>query len=319
MRFTVAEVPFWGSYTGSVRAEGLLGQIGGTPLLPIALASQPGVPVYGKAEFLNPGGSVKDRPALRMIERGEATGELRKGRILLDSTSGNTGIAYAMICAQKGYAVRLCLPENASSERKHILRAYGADLVLTPGGEGSDGAFRRCQAMYHASPEQFFYPNQYGNDENWRAHFETTGPEILEQTRGRITHFVAALGATGTFMGVTRRLRKDLPGARCLSVQPATALHGLEGTKHMPSSIQPGIYDPNLADDNLWIETEDAFAMARRLAREEGLLLGVSAAANVFAAGQVAAEVAARGEEGAVVTVLCDGGQKYLSERFWND
>jgi S-sulfo-L-cysteine synthase (O-acetyl-L-serine-dependent) len=297
----------------------LVSKIGNTPLLRIHLAGRERVPVYAKAEFLNPGGSVKDRPALNMIRKGEEQGELIPGKVLLDSTSGNTGIAYAMICAAKGYPVKLCLPANASPERKKILSAYGAELVLTNPAEGSDGAFRECQSIYAANPDAYFYPNQYGNPANWQAHFQTTGPEIVEQTEGHITHFVAALGTTGTFMGITRYLRQELPQVRCLSVQPASPLHGLEGTKHMPTAIQPAIYDPNLADDNLWVETEDAYAMARRLAREEGLLVGISAAANVLAASRIAEEVSKKGESGLVVTILCDGGQKYLSESFWND
>ncbi|MBV8551820.1 MAG: cysteine synthase family protein [Acidobacteriaceae bacterium] len=297
----------------------LLERIGNTPLLEIGLARRGGVAVFGKAEFFNPGGSVKDRPALNMILKGEETGQLISGKTLLDSTSGNTGIAYAMICAAKGYPVKLCLPANASPERKQILKAYGAELVLTNAAEGSDGAFRVCQAIYEADPQKYFYPNQYGNPANWQAHFAATGPEIIEQTGGGITHFVAALGTTGTFTGVARRLRQDLPHVKCFSVQPASPLHGLEGTKHMPTSIKPAIYDPSLADENLWVETEDAYEMARRLAREEGLLVGISAAANVVAATRVADELSKRSEVGLVVTILCDGGQKYLSEPFWNE
>lgn len=297
----------------------VLDRIGNTPLLEIRLASRDSVPVFAKAEFFNPGGSVKDRPALNMIRRGEETGQLVPGKVLIDSTSGNTGIAYAMICAAKGYRVKLCLPGNASPERKQILRAYGAELVLTDGAEGSDGAMRVCRGIYAEDPDRYFYPDQYSNPANWQAHFETTGPEIIEQTGGKITHFVAALGTTGTFTGITRRLRRDVPGVRCISVQPSSPLHGLEGAKHMPSSIKPGIYDPSLADENLWIETEDAYAMARRLAREDGLLVGISAAANVLAASRVADELAAQHRPGVVVTILCDGGQKYLSESFWND
>jgi S-sulfo-L-cysteine synthase (O-acetyl-L-serine-dependent) len=303
----------------ALQGSDLLDRIGNTPLLEITLASREGVRVFAKAEFLNPGGSVKDRPALNMIRRGEQDGHLRPGKILLDSTSGNTGIAYAMICAAKGYPVKLCLPENASPERKQILRAFGADLILTPGGEGSDGAIRACKRIYEEDPSAYFYPDQYSNDANWQAHFETTGPEIIQQTDGALTHFVAILGTSGTFVGTTRRLRDDLPGVKCISVQPASPLHGLEGTKHMPSAIKPAIYDASLADENLWIETEDAYEMARRLAREEGLLVGISAAANVVAAAQVAGSLAAQGQPGLIVTVLCDGGQKYLSEQFWND
>ena len=297
----------------------LLDRIGNTPLLEIGLARRGAVRVYAKAEFFNPGGSVKDRPALNMIRGGEQSGQLVPGKTLLDSTSGNTGIAYAMICAAKGYPVKLCLPTNASPERKEILRAYGAELVLTDAREGSDGALRVCQTIYEQDPKKYFYPDQYSNPANWQAHYATTGPEIIEQTGGRITHFVAALGTSGTFTGVTRRLRHDLPTVRCISLQPASPLHGLEGTKHMPTSIKPGIYDPDLADENLWIETEDAYDMARRLAREEGLLVGISAAANVLAATRVAEQVSNEGQRGTVVTILCDGGQKYLSEPFWND
>ncbi|MBV9441430.1 MAG: cysteine synthase family protein, partial [Acidobacteriaceae bacterium] len=246
-------------------ASDLLGRIGNTPLLEIGLASRPGVRVLAKAEFFNPGGSVKDRPALNMIRRGEEQGELRAGKTLLDSTSGNTGIAYAMICAAKGYPVKLCLPANASPERKQILKAFGAELVLTDAGEGSDGALRLCRKIHSQDPERYFYPDQYSNPANWQAHYETTAPEIIEQTDNQITDFVAALGTTGTFTGVTRRLKRDLPDVRCYSVQPATPMHGLEGTKHMPTSIKPGIYDAELADDNLWVETEDAYDMARRL------------------------------------------------------
>lgn len=298
---------------------GLLDRVGNTPLLEIRLASRDNVAVFAKAEFFNPGGSVKDRPALNMIRRGEESGQLVPGKVLLDSTSGNTGIAYAMICAAKGYAVKLCLPSNASPERKQILRAYGAELVLTDGAEGSDGAMRVCHRIYAEDPDKYFYPDQYSNPANWQAHYETTGPEIIEQTGGKVTHFVAALGTTGTFTGITRRLRRELQGVRCISVQPSSPLHGLEGTKHMPSSIKPGIYDPDLADENLWVATEDAYAMARRLAREEGLLVGISAAANVLAASRIADRLAAQDRPGVVVTVLCDGGQKYLSESFWND
>jgi len=297
----------------------LLSLIGNTPLIRIKTAESPGVEVYGKAEFFNPGGSVKDRPASNMILEGERNGDLVPGKVVLDSTSGNTGIAYAMICAHKGYDVKLCLPDNASPERKQILRAYGAELVLTDPGSGSDGAIRVCRAIYEQDPNHYFYPDQYNNPANWKAHYETTAPEIIDQTGGRVTHFVAALGTSGTFTGTTRRLREELPDVSCISVQPASPLHGLEGTKHMPTAIQPGIYDPQLADDNLWIETEDAYDMARQLAREQGLLVGVSAAANVVAAQRVARDLHDSGKTGVVVTILCDGGIKYLSEQFWND
>ena len=297
----------------------LLARIGNTPLLEIRLARAGNVRVLGKAEFLNPGGSVKDRPALNMIREGERSGQLTPDKTILDSTSGNTGIAYAMIAATKGYSVKLCLPANASPERQQILEAYGATLVLTDPAEGSDGAIGVCQRIYNEDPESYFYPDQYNNPANWKAHFVSTGAEILEQTGGGVTHFVAALGTSGTFMGTSRRLRQHLREVRCISVQPASPLHGVEGTKHMPSAIKPGIYDPSEADDNLWVETEDAHEMARRLAREEGLLVGVSAAANVLAASRLASDLAERGEDALIVTILCDGGQKYLSESFWND
>jgi S-sulfo-L-cysteine synthase (O-acetyl-L-serine-dependent) len=303
----------------AVTQPDLLDRIGNTPLIDIPLAGAGDVRVLGKAEFLNPGGSVKDRPALNMILDGERSGKLLRGKTILDSTSGNTGIAYAMIAAAKGYRVKLCLPANASPERKQILMAYGANIVLTDPGEGSDGAIRVCQGIYDQSPEMYFYPDQYNNPANWQAHFASTGVEIIDQTEGSVTHFVAALGTSGTFMGTSRRLRQDLPQVRCISVQPSSPLHGLEGTKHMPSAIKPGIYDPQLADENIWIDTEDAYAMARRLAREEGLLVGISAAANVLAASRVASRLVEQRQNGLVVTILCDGGQRYLSEPFWND
>jgi cysteine synthase B len=299
----------------------LLAQIGKTPLVYLEKlsAETPGIEIYAKDESRNPGGSVKDRPALRMIEDGERTGKLNKKKTIIDATSGNTGIAYAMIGAAKGYAVKLCLPSNASAERKRILKAFGAEIVYTDAGEGSDGAIRRCREIYASDPESYFYPDQYNNPANWHAHFDTTAPEILDQTDGRITHFVAAMGTSGTFGGVTRRLRRELPRIRCYSVQPSSSFHGLEGLKHMPSAIVPGIYDPNLADENLWVETEDAYEMVRRVAREEGLLTGISSGANLIAAQRLARDLAARGEAGVIVTVICDGAVKYLSEHFWDD
>jgi cysteine synthase B len=302
-------------------AQSLLASIGNTPLIRLEHVARefPGVEIYGKAEFFNPGGSVKDRPALNMILDGERTGRLRPGRIILDATSGNTGIAYAMIGAARGYRVKLCLPRNASPERKRTLLAYGAEVVLTDPAEGSDGAIRVCREMYRDDPDHYFYPDQYNNPANWEAHYQTTAPEIIRQTVGRITHFVAALGTSGTFTGVTRRLRHELPSVECVSVQPSSGFHGIEGVKHMPSSIVPGIYDPKLAGRNLWMETEDAHRTARLLAREEGLLVGISAGANVAAAVRVARELAENGRRGVIVTILCDGGEKYLSEDFWDD
>ena len=302
-------------------ATSLLSQIGNTPLVYLGKLSAdlPGVEIYGKAEYRNPGGSVKDRPALNMIDEGERSGKLTKDKIILDATSGNTGIAYAMIAAAKGYRVLLCLPKNASIERKRILKAYGAEIIFTDPGEGSDGAIRKCKAVYAENPGAYFYPDQYGNPANWQAHYKTTAVEIMEQTHHQITHFVACLGTSGTCMGVTKRLRHDLPHVKCYSAQPSSGFHGLEGLKHMPTAIVPAIYDEKLVDGNLWLETEDAHRMVRRIAREEGILIGVSAGANLHAAHQIGAELVARGEPGVIVTILCDGADKYLSEHFWDD
>ncbi len=295
----------------------LIEAIGNTPLFRLdRLTSHlPGIELYGKAEFSNPGGSVKDRPALSMILDGERRGLLTPDKVILDSTSGNTGIAYAMIAAARGYKVKLCLPMNASPERKSILKAYGAELVLTDADTGSDGAIRECKKIYAADPDRYFYPDQYNNPANWKAHYLTTAPEILAQTENRITHFVAAMGTSGTFVGTTRRLKEVNPDITCISCQPSTGFHGLEGLKHMPTAIVPGIYDPALADENLWLETEDAYRMVRRLAREEGILIGISAGANVHAALRIAERI----KTGVIVTILCDGAEKYLSEPFWND
>ena len=302
-------------------ATDLLQLIGHTPLIRLERIAEsfPGVEIYGKAEFFNPGGSVKDRAALNMILDGERTGKLTRDRVILDSTSGNTGIAYAMIAAYRGYKVKLCLPRNASMERKHVLQAYGAEMVFSDPGEGSDGAIRLCREIYNADPDRYFYPDQYNNPANWKAHYEGTAVEILAQTDRRITHFVACMGTSGTFTGNSRRLRKEIPGIRCISAQPSSGFHGLEGLKHMPTAIVPGIYDPGLADENIWIETEDAYAMCRRLAREEAVLAGISSGANLVAACKVAAELVQAGKRGVIVTVLCDGAYKYLSESFWND
>lgn len=302
-------------------AAGLLDSIGNTPLFRLQRigADLPGIEIYAKAEYFNPGGSVKDRPALNMINEGERSGKLTPDKIILDSTSGNTGIAYAMVAAARGYRVKLCLPNNASPERKSILRAYGAELILTDGAEGSDGAIIRCKAIYAEDPDRYFYPDQYSNPANWQAHYNTTGIELLEQTNGRITHFLAALGTSGTFVGTTRRLKEEDPRIQCLSAQPSTGFHGLEGLKHMPTAIVPKIYDPGLADENIWIETEDAYKMVRRLAREEGLLVGISAGANVHAALELGKRLAAEGREAVIATVLCDGASKYMSEPFWNE
>lgn len=304
-----------------LRAGSILEQIGHTPLIRLAKidADLPGIEIYGKAEFFNPGGSVKDRPALNMILDGERTGRLTKDRTILDSTSGNTGIAYAMIGAAKGYKVKLVLPGNASRERKAMLKAYGAEMIFSDPGEGSDGAIRKCREIYENDPNRYFYPDQYNNPANWKSHYETTAPEIMEQTEGRVTHFVAALGTSGSFVGTSRRLKRDLPHVKCISAQPSSGFHGLEGLKHMPTAIVPGIYDPSLADDNIWIETEDAYTMARRVGREEGILIGISAGANLVAARAIAKDLVQSGEPGVIVTFLCDSASKYLSEPFWDE
>jgi S-sulfo-L-cysteine synthase (O-acetyl-L-serine-dependent) len=290
--------------------------IGRTPLVRLHQFERdtPGVELYAKAEWQNPGGSVKDRAAARMILEGEASGKLDRTKIVLDATSGNTGIAYAMVGAARGYKVTLCVPENASPERKLILRALGAELVLTSPLEGSDGAIREARRLYAADPDRYFYPDQYSNDANWRAHFDTTAPEIIEQTSGRLTHFVAGLGTSGTFIGVGRRLRKFNPAIKLISFQPDSPFHGLEGLKHMESAIVPAIYDPTLADEDLRVDTEHAYRMVRRLAREEGMMAGISSGAAMCATLQVAKTV----ERGVIVTIFPDGAEKYLSESFWN-
>ena len=293
--------------------------VGRTPLVRLRRVARElpaGVEVYAKAEQMNPGGSVKDRPALAMILEGERAGLLAPGKTLLDATSGNTGIAYAMICAARGYRVTLCLPANATPERKSLLRAYGAETVETDPALSTDGAQRLAREMAAREPEKYFYPDQYNNPANWRAHYEGTGPEVWEQTRGRVTHFVAALGTTGTFVGATRRLRELNPSLRAVAVQPDSPLHGVEGVKHLATALVPGIYDPTLADETLEVSTEEAQAEARRLAREEGLLVGVSAGANVRAALRLAAGLR---PGSVVVTVLCDGGGRYLIEGFWGE
>jgi S-sulfo-L-cysteine synthase (O-acetyl-L-serine-dependent) len=302
-------------------SSSLLDQIGNTPLLRLAKldAELPGVEIYAKAEFFNPGGSVKDRAGLNMILDGERTGRFTHNRTLIDATSGNTGIAYAMICAQKGYKVKLCLPQNASHERKQILKGYGAEMVFSDPGEGTDGAIVLCRKLYEADPDAYFYPDQYNNPANWKAHFDGTAVEILEQTDGAITHFVTCLGTSGTFMGNSRRLKRDVPGITCISAQPSSGFHGLEGLKHMPTAIVPGFYDETLADGNFWIETEDAYRMVRRLAREEALLVGISSGCNIHAAMLLARELAERGETATIVTMLCDSAEKYLSEHFWDE
>lgn len=297
------------------RASDLLDLIGDTPLVRLRRLCPPGsaVQIYAKAEWANPGGSVKDRPARGMIMEGLRTGELKPGKTVLDATSGNTGIAYAMIGAALGYPVHLCIPVNANEERKQLLRAYGAHLILTDPRLSSDGAILKARALYAADPQRYFYPDQYSNPANWLAHYNTTAPEIWKQTGGRITHFVAGLGTTGTFMGTGRRLRELNPQIRLISFQPDAPFHGLEGMKHLESALVPKIYDPTLADENREVSTEDAHLMVRRLAREEGILVGISAAAALVCSLRVAAEL----QSGVVVTIFCDSGTRYLSERFW--
>jgi cysteine synthase B len=300
----------------------LLDRIGNTPLLRLdaVTADLPGVALLGKAEWHNPGGSVKDRAAANIVAEGRRSGQFRHGKILLDSTSGNTGIAYAMLGAAEGFPVTLCMPENVSLERKQILRGYGANIIYTDPGDGSDGAIRKARELAAQEPDKYFYADQYSNDANWRAHYHGTANEIWQQTQGSITHFVSMLGTSGTFVGTTRRLRELNPRVRCISLQPDSSFHGIEGAKHMPSAIVPKIYDAKLADQNLEIATEDAYAMARRLSRGAGLLVGISSAAAVAGCLQIAQQLALkRGQRAVIVTILADSGDKYLSERFWTE
>ncbi len=305
--------------------------VGNTPLVRIRriAAGFPSIEFYAKLEGANPGGSVKDRPALNIIREGERTGELKRDKTLIDATSGNTGIAYAMVGAARGYRVKLFMPSNASPERKRILKAYGVELVLTDPMEGTDGAIRKVREVYSRNPDTYFYANQYDNPANWQAHYNSTAVEIHEQTEGRVTHFVAGLGTSGTFMGTSRRLKELAPGICCISLQPDSPLHGLEGMKHMATAIVPKIYDPELADENLEVATEDAQQMALRLVREEGLLVGTSSGAAMVGILKVAQALSEAGSSGGnkdsndpqavIVTVFPDGGDKYLSERFWNE
>lgn len=283
----------------------------------MASAFLPGVRVFAKAEWANPGGSIKDRPALRMVLEAQGSGRFKSGAVLLDSTSGNTGIAYAWLGARLGFKVRLAVPGNINPERKRILLAYGAALDLTSPLEGSDGAIRHARALYERDPDAYFYPDQYNNPDNWKAHYHGTGPEIWEQTEGSVTHFVAGLGTSGTFRGVRESLKERNPALRAISVQPDGALHGLEGLKHMETSLLPGIYDPSLSDEELFIGTEEAQALVRRAAREEGLLIGNSSGANLAAALRVAQDLHHAGRKATVVTVFPDSGERYLGERFW--
>jgi cysteine synthase B len=297
------------------RGPSIIDQIGHTPLVRLRrFEPRPGVEIYAKLEMRNPGGSVKDRAALAMMLEGERLGRLGPGKILLDATSGNTGIAYAMLGAARGHRVRLCVPANVTPERKRLLRVYGADLVFTDPMEGSDGAIRQVRAIFERDPHRYYYPDQYSNPANWQAHFNGTGVEILEQTGGSITHFVAGLGTSGTFTGTGRRLRQDKPGVRLISVQPDTPLHGLEGLKHMESAIVPAIYDPTLADEDLRIDTDEAHTLIRRLAHEEGLFVGPSSGAALAAAIRVARDV----PSAVIVTIFPDSGDRYLSDALWN-
>jgi cysteine synthase B len=301
--------------TPAIAPVSLLDTIGRTPLLRLARLGSDlsGVEIYAKAEFQNPGGSVKDRAAASILRDAEQSGRLRPGGIILDATSGNTGIAYAMIAAARGYRLKLCVPGNVTTERLRTLRAYGADLVVTSPMDGTDGAIREARRLHAEAPDKYFYADQYNNDANWRAHYETTAVEILEQTDGRVTHFVAGLGTSGTFVGTGRRLRAFRHDIKLISVQPESPLNGIEGLKHMETAIRPGIYDESLADEDLRVSTERAFALTRRLATEEGLLVGVSSGAALAAT----LDVAARIREGVIVTIFPDSGTRYLSEEFW--
>lgn len=310
------------SNLGETLGHTLMERIGNTPLLRLdAVARElPGVTLLGKAEWYNPGGSVKDRAAANIVAEARRRGLLTPGKILLDATSGNTGIAYAMLGAAEGFPVTLCMPENVSRERKQILQGYGANIIYTSPDDGSDGAIRMARQLAAAHPDQYFYADQYSNDANWKAHYQNTANEIWQQTQGRVTHFVSMLGTSGTFVGTTRRLKELNPAVKCISLQPDSSFHGIEGAKHMASAIVPQIYDASLADQNLEIATEDAYAMARRLSRNAGLLVGISAAAAVVGSLKVAGDLSLRREQEAViVTILCDSGDKYLSERFWTE
>jgi S-sulfo-L-cysteine synthase (O-acetyl-L-serine-dependent) len=300
--------------------ESLLDRIGNTPLLRLERIGRefPNAEFCAKAEWFNPGGSVKDRPALSMIQAGIASGELRPGKTIIDATSGNTGIAYAMVAAALGYPVQLCLPDSASHERKRILSALGAEIVITPGDEGTDGAIRKVHEIVAQNPERYFYPDQYSNPANWQAHYRTTANEIWQQTAGRITHFVAGLGTSGTFVGTTRRLKELNPAIRCVSLQPDASFHGLEGWKHMPTAMRPAIYDDSVVDENFPVSTEAAYRMVKRLAREEGLLVSPSAAAALLGCFQVAAGIP-KNAKAVIVTIFADSASKYLNERFWDE
>ena len=299
----------------------ILERVGNTPLVRLdrLTAHLSGIQILGKAEWANPGGSVKDRAASAIVADAQRRGLLAKGRGLLDATSGNTGIAYAMLGAALGFPVTLCMPSNVSPERKRYLAAYGAQVIWTDPANGSDGAIRKARELVAAEPDRFFYADQYSNDENWKAHYRGTANEIWEQTEGQITHFVAGLGTSGTFMGATRRLRELNPRIRCISMQPDSPFNGLEGLKHMATAIVPRIYDPSLADANIDMPTETAYKMVKELARNSGLLVGISAAAAVSASLEIAEAETRAGREAVIVTILCDSAEKYMSERFWQE
>jgi S-sulfo-L-cysteine synthase (O-acetyl-L-serine-dependent) len=307
---------------GQTLGQSLVERIGNTPLIRLDAVTRdlPGVALLGKAEWYNPGGSVKDRAAANIVAEARRTGQLRPGKALLDATSGNTGIAYAMLGAAEGFPVTLCMPENVSRERKQILQGYGANIIYTDPADGSDGAIRKARLLASERPDQYFYADQYSNDANWKAHYDGTANEIWQQTQGRLTHFVAMLGTSGTFVGTTRRLKELNPTVKCISLQPDSSFHGIEGAKHMASAIVPKIYDASLADDNLEISTEDSYAMARHLSRKAGLLVGISAAAAVVGCLKIARGLSLKeNQEAVIVTILCDSGDKYLSERFWTE
>ena len=310
------------SSLGETLGHSLVERIGNTPLLRLDAVTRelPGITLLGKAEWYNPGGSVKDRAAANIVAEARRRGQLGPGKMLLDATSGNTGIAYAMLGAAEGFPVTLCMPENVSRERKQILQGYGANIIYTDPADGSDGAIRMARQLAAAHPDKYFYADQYSNDANWKAHYYMTANEIWQQTQGRVTHFVSMLGTSGTFVGTTRRLKELNPAVQCISLQPDSSFHGIEGAKHMASAIVPRIYDPSLADQNIEIPTEDAYAMARQLSRGAGLLVGISAAAAVVGSLQVARDLSLRrDQEAVIVTILCDSGDKYLSERFWTE
>jgi cysteine synthase B len=306
---------------GATLGTSLLERIGNTPLVRLNELTQhlPGIQILGKAEWANPGGSVKDRAASSIVADAMKRGLLSPAQGLLDATSGNTGIAYAMLGAALHFPVTLCMPSNVSPERKKYLAAYGANIVWTDPAQGSDGAIRMARKLTAEEPDRYFYADQYSNDQNWLAHYRTTAPEIWSQTEGRVTHFIAGLGTSGTFMGTTRRLRELNPRIQCISMQPDSPFNGLEGLKHMATAIVPRIYDPALADENIPMETELAYAMCLRLARRSGILVGVSAGAAVATALRVAEREHSAGREAVIVTILCDSAEKYMSERFWTE